>query len=160
RAFATKPALARQMLERTRTSGVAMAWITGDAIYGDDRALRQSLEAHRQAYVLAVSGKESVWLPQHQRRIRTLPAALPAEGWERLSAGTGSKGPRWYDWLRLDASAPAQGAGSAGCCSAAAARIRWREQPILPMPQQRRSWRIWCAWLGGGGRSKKVSKHR
>jgi SRSO17 transposase len=109
RAFATKPALARQMLERTLTAGIAVAWITGDSIYGDDRALRQYLEAQRQAYVLAVSGKESVWLQHHQRRISTLLAELPAEGWERISAGMGSKGPRWYDWRRLDASAPSQG---------------------------------------------------
>jgi SRSO17 transposase len=109
RAFATKPALARQMLERTLTAGVGLAWITGDSIYGDDRALRQWLEEHRQAYVLAVSGKESVWLQHHQRRISTLLADLPAEGWERISAGMGSKGPRWYDWLRLEASAPHQG---------------------------------------------------
>ena len=109
RAFATKPALARQMLERTRTAGVVVAWITGDAIYGDDRALRQWLEAHRQAYVLAVSGKASVWLQYHQRRIRTLLGELPPEGWARLSAGMGSKGPRWYDWLRIEASAPQQG---------------------------------------------------
>jgi SRSO17 transposase len=94
RAFATKPALARQMLERTRTAGVSLAWITGDAIYGDDRALRQWLEAHQQAYVLAVSGKASVWLQHHHRRISTLLAELPAEGWARLSAGRGSKGPR------------------------------------------------------------------
>jgi SRSO17 transposase len=109
RAFATKPALARQMLERTLTAGVVLAWITGDSIYGDDRALRQWLEEHRQAYVLAVSGKESVWLRQQQRRIGPLLAELPAEGWERISAGTGSKGPRWYDWQRLEASAPRQG---------------------------------------------------
>jgi SRSO17 transposase len=109
RAFATKPALARQMLERTLTAGIVLAWITGDSIYGDDRALRQWLEEHRQAYVLAVSGKESVWLQQQQRRISTLLAALPAEGWERIGAGMGSKGPRWYDWLRLEASAPRQG---------------------------------------------------
>lgn len=95
RAFATKPALARQMLERTLAAGVVLAWITGDSIYGDDRALRQWLEEHRQAYVLAVSGKESVWLQPPQRRIRTLLAALPAEGWERSSAGMGSQGPRW-----------------------------------------------------------------
>lgn len=25
-------------------------------------------------------------------------AALPANGWRRLSAGEGAKGPRWYDW--------------------------------------------------------------
>jgi SRSO17 transposase len=108
RAFATKPVLAQQMLERTLTAGVVLAWVTGDAIYGDARALRQWLEAHRQAYVLAVSGKEAVWLQHHQRRIRTLLGELPVEGWERLSAGMGSKGPRWYDWRRVEASAPAQ----------------------------------------------------
>src|SRR5262245_25101557 len=72
RAFATKPALAQQMLERTLTAGVVVAWITGDSIYGADRALRQWLEAHRQAYVLAISDKESVWLQHYQRRISAL----------------------------------------------------------------------------------------
>src|SRR5215831_581926 len=114
RAFATKPALARQMLERTLMAGVVVAWITGDAIYGDDRGLRQWLEAQRQAYVLAVSGKESVWLPHHQRRISQLLTELPAEGWERLSAGLGSKGPRWYAWRWMAASAPAQGGWQRG----------------------------------------------
>jgi SRSO17 transposase len=109
RALATKPALARQLLERTLTAGVVVAWITGDSIDGDDRALRQYLEAHRQAYVLAVSGKESVWLQHHPRRISPLLQALPVEGWARLSAGLGSKGPRWDDWLRVEASPPQQG---------------------------------------------------
>jgi hypothetical protein len=97
------------MLERTRTAGVVVAWITGDSSYGDDRALRRWLEAHRQAYVLAVSGKASVWLQPHQRRLSALLANLPAEGWERISAGPGGKGPRGYDWRRVDASAPRQG---------------------------------------------------
>jgi SRSO17 transposase len=109
RAFATKPALARQMRERTLAAGVVLAWITGDSIYGDDRALRPWLEERRQAYVLAVSGKASVWLQPQQRRISTLLAALPAEGWERSSAGMGRQGPRWDDGLRLEASAPRQG---------------------------------------------------
>jgi SRSO17 transposase len=111
RVFATKPALARQMLERTLTAGVVMAWITGDAIYGDDRALRQWLEAQRQAYVLAVSGKESVWIEHHPQRISALLAALPTEGWQRISAGIGSKGLRWYDWRWVEASTPSQGSG-------------------------------------------------
>src|SRR5918911_1645280 len=59
RPFATKPALARQMLQRSFTAGVSLAWLTGDSVYGDDRKLRQWLEGRTQAYVLAVSGKES-----------------------------------------------------------------------------------------------------
>jgi SRSO17 transposase len=108
RAFATNPALARQRRERPLTAGGVVAWITGAALYGDDRALRQWLEAHRQAYVLAISGKESVWLQHHQRRISPLLQELPVEGWERLSAGMGSQGPRWDDWRRLEASVPQQ----------------------------------------------------
>jgi SRSO17 transposase len=108
REFATKPELARQMLERAVEAGVTLAWVTGDSIYGDDRALRQWLEERKQAYVLAVSGKESVWLRDEQRQIKSILAELSSEGWERLSAGAGSKGPRVYDWRRLELSAPAQ----------------------------------------------------
>jgi SRSO17 transposase len=108
RVFATKPQLARQMVERAFEAGVTLAWLTGDSVYGDDRALRLWLEERKQAYVLAVSGKESVWLRAEQRQIKTLLAELPAAGWERLSAGAGSKGPRLYDWRRLELSAPAQ----------------------------------------------------
>lgn len=108
RAFATKPALAVQMLERTRGAGVSLAWVAGDSIYGDDRKLRGWLEQHRQAYVLAVSGKEWVWKAHRQQSVKALLAELPSEGWARLSAGTGSKGPRWYDWVRVEVHAPVQ----------------------------------------------------
>jgi SRSO17 transposase len=108
RAFATKPVLAQQMLARTCAAGVRLAWITGDSIYGDNRPLRQWLEQRPQAYVLAVSGKEAVWRQQRQWQIKTLLRELPREGWERLSAGIGSKGPRWYDWLHLDLHDPPQ----------------------------------------------------
>src|SRR5262249_17835618 len=58
RPFATKPALARCMLERAFGAGMPAAWVTGDSVYGDDRRLRLWLEAQAHAYVLAVSGKE------------------------------------------------------------------------------------------------------
>jgi SRSO17 transposase len=106
RRFATKPALAQQLLARTFAAGVRLAWVTGDCIYGDNRALRRWLEGRPQAYVLGVSGKETVWLEHHQRTVKTILAALPPAGWERLSAGTGSKGERWYDWQRLTLSDP------------------------------------------------------
>src|SRR5918997_6143696 len=55
RSFATKPELAVQMLERTRTAGVSFAWVTGDCIYGDSRTRRGWLEKQMHPYVLAVS---------------------------------------------------------------------------------------------------------
>ena len=108
RVFATKPVLARQMLERAFEAGVMLAWVTGDSVYGDDRALRGVLEERKQAYVLAVSGKAWVWRGEQQRQIKTILAELSSAGWETLSAGAGSKGARRYEWRRLEVSAPAQ----------------------------------------------------
>jgi SRSO17 transposase len=108
RLFATKPALARRMLEQAFQTGVSATWVTGDSVYGDDRRLRMWLEAQERAYVLAVSGKEYVWLGWQQRQVKTVLAALPADGWTRYSAGAGAKGPRWYDWCWLSLAAPIQ----------------------------------------------------
>lgn len=108
RSFATKPVLARQMLERSFAAGVKLAFVAGDSVYGDDRGLRTWLEGQKQAYVLAVSGKEYVWRNQKQQSVSSMLADLPTEGWQRLSAGAGSKGPRWYDWLRLELHDPAE----------------------------------------------------
>ena len=99
--FATKPQLAQQMLKRTFDAGVPAAWVTGDSVYGDNRQLRMWLEEHEYAHVLAVSGKEYVWRAGRQRQVKTIFATLGAEGWCRLSAGDGAKGPRWYDWWWL-----------------------------------------------------------
>src|SRR4029450_2895989 len=111
RTFATKPELARRMLERVFEAGVPAAWVTGDSVYGDDRRLRMWLEAHERAYVLAVSGKEYVWLGWRQRQVKTILAALPADDWPRHSAGAGAKGPRWYDWCWVPLAAPMLPAG-------------------------------------------------
>jgi SRSO17 transposase len=106
RRFATKPQLAQALLQRALAAGVPGRWVTGDSVYGDDRRLRMWLEAQPHAYVLAVSGKEYVWLDWHQRQVKTILAALPEDGWSRLSAGNGSKGPRWYDWRWLPLAEP------------------------------------------------------
>jgi SRSO17 transposase len=111
--FATKPELARVMLERALQAQVPAAWVTADSVYGDDRRLRLWLEAHEQPFVLAVSGKEyvNVAATWTQRRVSTLLhdlQLLPAEAWQRLSAGDGAKGPRLYDWYRLPLVPPLQ----------------------------------------------------
>jgi SRSO17 transposase len=108
RGFATKPALAQQMLERSFEAGVVLGWVSGDSVYGDDRKLRSWLEGRKQAYVLAVSSDETVWINHVQQSITTILAELPTPGWERLSAGVGSKGERSYDWRRVELSDPAQ----------------------------------------------------
>lgn len=104
-AFATKPQLARRMLERALGAGVPAAWVTGDSIYGGDRRLRVWLEQQAQPFVLAVTSAEPLLavLDGHwgQPRADVIAQHIPAEAWQRLSAGAGSKGPRWYDWARV-----------------------------------------------------------
>ena len=98
--FHTKPQLARAMLERALDGRVPAAWVTGDEVYGGDRRLRIWLEERQMAHVLAVKSTEPLWTRTTWRQVaaKTLAAAIPAGGWERLSAGDGAKGPRVYDW--------------------------------------------------------------
>ena len=98
RGFATTPQRACQLLARAFAAGVPAPWVTGDCVYGDDRRLRRWLEARPQADVLAVSGKEYVWVRGQPRHVKTSLTSLPVEGWSRLRAGDGTQGPRWYDW--------------------------------------------------------------
>jgi SRSO17 transposase len=97
--FATKPELARRILERAFVAGVPAAWVTGDEIYGDDPDLRRWLEAEKHSYVLAVSCSHAIWHAGNQRRVDALIATLPAEAWATLSAGEGSQGERLDDWV-------------------------------------------------------------
>jgi SRSO17 transposase len=108
--FATKPALAKVMLQRAFAAGVPSAWVTGDTVYGVDRGLRPWLEAERHAYVLAVPKTHRAWLGDQQQTARAAFARLPAEAWQRLSAGEGSQGPRWYAWAWI----PLSGANPTG----------------------------------------------
>jgi SRSO17 transposase len=95
-AFATKPELARQLLHRAVEAGVLAAWVTGDRVYGS-----HWLQAQPLAYVLAVSSKDTQIKRQGwPQRVSTWLTDVPTEGWTRLSAGAGSKGPRLYEWLR------------------------------------------------------------
>lgn len=103
-AHQTKPRLALTMLERALDAGVPAAWVTGDEVYGSDGKLRRALEAWGQGYVLAVRSNEHVtrWPPYGSPGVGTvaaLAAAVPPDGWQRLSCGDGAQGPRVYDWV-------------------------------------------------------------
>ena len=54
RRFATKPELARVMLERALDARVPAGWVTADEVYGGSPALRGWLETRQLPYVLAV----------------------------------------------------------------------------------------------------------
>jgi SRSO17 transposase len=105
-AFATKPEMALAMLQRAAADGVPFGWVTADSIYGDYRSIRLWLETIPKPYVLAVSAKESLPVGWQQVRVSDAVAQLPAEGWVRLSAGDGAKGPRLYDWQLVPLNAP------------------------------------------------------
>jgi SRSO17 transposase len=100
--FATKPELARRMLERALEAGVPAGWVTADAVYGNSPALRGWLETRQLPYVLAVKCTEPLspasGPPASAAR---LAEQIPAACWLRLSAGPGAKGRRWYAWSRL-----------------------------------------------------------
>lgn len=100
--FATKPELARQMLERALDAKVPCGWVTGDAVYGGDRHLRLWLEQREQAFVLAVACNEPLWYGGLKTwRADQIVQEQPAQVWQRLSAGAGAKGERLYDWALI-----------------------------------------------------------
>jgi SRSO17 transposase len=112
--FATKPALATAMLTRALDAGVPAGWVAGDEVYGADPGLRVALEDRRVGYVLAIAGNRRLPTAAGPLRADVLAAALPRRAWQRLSAGPGAKGQRYYDWAWLDLPAPDRSPGT-GC---------------------------------------------
>jgi len=102
--FATKPVLARRMLARLiATHGrQAVPWFTADEAYGDNPGLRTWLDDEDINYVMAVSCDALFTTATGSVRADELAALAPKKGWQRLSAGKGSKGDRLYDWLLVD----------------------------------------------------------
>jgi SRSO17 transposase len=105
--FATKPALAKKMIGRALDAGTPAAWAAGDEVYGADPQLRAGLARRGLGYVLAVAKSHPVTTGIGPRPAIELARRLPARAWQRLSAGPGAKGPRWYDWALVEAADPA-----------------------------------------------------
>ena len=112
--FATKPALARRMLTRALDAGVAARWVAGDEVYGADPTLRAELENRGFGYVLAVGCDRRVPTQAGPLRADELAAGLPKRAWQRVSAGPGAKGQRFYDWALITLVPPVEPAGT-GC---------------------------------------------
>ena len=104
-AFATKPAMAREMIAGALDAGLSCAWVLADSLYGSDYALRRMLEERGQPYVLAVRSNQHLRFLTEEGLVQTDPACLASElageDWQALSAGEGAKGPRLYHWARM-----------------------------------------------------------
>src|SRR6476660_5516109 len=104
-AFATKPQLARAMVERAIAAGVPFAWVAGDSIYGVS-AVEMALRRAGKGYVLGVAATSQFtsWgaKPPVAGTAAEIAGALDPSAWQRLSAGAGSKGERLFDWAYLE----------------------------------------------------------
>jgi SRSO17 transposase len=95
--FATKPELARQMIERAISAGMPFRWVAADEAYGQNTSLRDWLEEKHVSYVLAVPKSFTAATAAGPRRAGALAGLVPAAGWQQISCGDGAKGPRFYD---------------------------------------------------------------
>src|SRR5512142_2583393 len=99
--FATKPQLARAMIERAIAAGVPFRWVAADSIYGVGE-IEMALRRAGKGYVLGVSATHpfNSWgdKPLLAGTAEESAQGLDASAWRRLSAGEGAKGERLYDW--------------------------------------------------------------
>jgi SRSO17 transposase len=107
--FATKPDLALRMIERFWGAGHSVGWVTGDEVYGGDPRLRAVLEERGIGYVLAVACSIEMATGAGRFRADALVEKVPKRAWQKLSAGRGAKGQRFYDWAVVDLVAPTPG---------------------------------------------------
>jgi SRSO17 transposase len=94
------------MIADAVAAGMPASRASSDELYGDNGAFRAGVAQLGLGYVLAVSCDHRIpAFPGGRRRLRAdqAAAAVPHGCWQRISAGTGSKGPRWYDWAWVSA---------------------------------------------------------
>jgi SRSO17 transposase len=103
--FATKPQLASRMIARAITANVPFSWVAADSVYGVG-AIEPDLRRAGKGYVLGVSSAH--WFhswgktPMIGGTAAEIAATRAPADWQRLSAGSGTKGPRLQDWCYLE----------------------------------------------------------
>jgi SRSO17 transposase len=85
------------MIGRALDAGVTVSWVAGDEVYGGNPHLRTALEQWQLEHVLAVACDHQITTRAGTFRADALVKKLPKRAWQKLSAGAGAKGHRFYD---------------------------------------------------------------
>lgn len=103
--YATKPTLALRMIERTIAANVPFSWVATDSVYGIG-GIEMTLRRAGKGYVLGVNANHTFQSWNKPMAVagtaQQIAEALPEDGWQRLSAGEGTKGARLHDWAYLE----------------------------------------------------------
>jgi SRSO17 transposase len=103
--FATKPQLAIRMMARAIAAHVPFSWVAADSVYGVG-AIEQDLRRAGKGYVLGVSSSHwfHSWVktPMIGGTAAEIAATRTKADWQRLSAGSGTRGPRLQDWCYVE----------------------------------------------------------
>ena len=101
-AFATKPGLAVGMIERAIAAGVPFGWVAADSVYGVGD-VEMVLRRAGRGYGLGVNSNHQFrsWQgkPPIAGTAEQIAGTIDPSGWQRLSAGDGTKGARLHDWV-------------------------------------------------------------
>jgi SRSO17 transposase len=103
--FATKPQIARRMIERALAAKVPFAFVAADSVYGTGD-IEIMLRKAGKGYVLGVAANH-VFRSWGKKQLiggsaAKIAQSLPKSAWRRLSSGEGTKGPRLHDWAYLE----------------------------------------------------------
>jgi SRSO17 transposase len=107
--FRTKGQLGIDVLQDVYDDGLSFDFACGDEVYGSCTELRQFLEDRGQSCVLRVASSFTLTVAPGTRM--TCAAAVKKllkgkRAWEVRSAGSRSKGERWYAWAWIGTSSP------------------------------------------------------
>jgi SRSO17 transposase len=107
--FRSKGQLAIDIATDALADEVRLDFVCGDEVYGNCPELREFCEERGQGYVLRVPSNFRFTLASGTvltcaEAVKTLLGSK--RRWETRSAGTGSKGARWYGWAWLATSSP------------------------------------------------------
>lgn len=104
--FATKPEPAARMIGRFLDAGHRVGWVAGGEVYGGNPKLRSALEERGVGYALAVDCSAEATTGAGTFRADALAAKVPRRAWQKLPAGAGAKGQRFYDWAVIELADP------------------------------------------------------